>query len=75
MKSLHDLNIYHRDLKVFFVYRFYNTHKKSANIFLNKDGRALLGDLNVSKLAKRGLLYTQTGTPYYARYHKNSSHF
>lgn len=25
-----------------------------------------LGDMNVSKLAKKGLLYTQTGTPYYA---------
>lgn len=25
-----------------------------------------MGDLNVSKIAKRGLLYTQTGTPYYA---------
>jgi len=25
-----------------------------------------LGDLNVSKIAKKGLLYTQTGTPYYA---------
>jgi NIMA (never in mitosis gene a)-related kinase len=25
-----------------------------------------LGDLNVSKVAKNGLLYTQTGTPYYA---------
>lgn len=49
------MNIFHRDLK-------------SANIFLNKDGTAKLGDLNVSKLAKRGLLYTQTGTPYYARY-------
>ena len=23
-------------------------------------------DLNVSKIAKKGLLYTQTGTPYYA---------
>ena len=30
------------------------------------DGRAKLGDLNVSKIAKKGLLYTQTGTPYYA---------
>lgn len=29
-------------------------------------GEAKLGDLNVSKLAKKGLLYTQTGTPYYA---------
>lgn len=25
-----------------------------------------LGDFNVSKLAKKGLVYTQTGTPYYA---------
>jgi len=55
LKALHDMDIFHRDLK-------------SANIFLNKDGTAKLGDLNVSKLAKRGLLYTQTGTPYYARY-------
>jgi NIMA (never in mitosis gene a)-related kinase len=39
---------------------------KSANIFLWKDGTAKLGDLNVSKIAKKGLLYTQTGTPYYA---------
>ena len=27
---------------------------------------AKLGDMNVSKIAKNGLLYTQTGTPYYA---------
>ena len=27
---------------------------------------AKLGDLNVSKVAKKGLLQTQTGTPYYA---------
>jgi NIMA (never in mitosis gene a)-related kinase len=33
---------------------------------LSKDGTAKLGDLNVSKVAKNGLLYTQTGTPYYA---------
>jgi len=39
---------------------------KSANIFLHKDYTAKLGDLNVSKVAKKGLLYTQTGTPYYA---------
>lgn len=39
---------------------------QSANIFLNKSGEAKLGDLNVSKIAKNGLLYTQTGTPYYA---------
>ena len=53
LKSLHDLNILHRDLK-------------SANVFLFKNGQAKLGDLNVSKVAKRGLGYTQTGTPYYA---------
>jgi len=29
--------------------------------------KAKLGDLNVSKIAKKGLNYTQTGTPYYAR--------
>jgi NIMA (never in mitosis gene a)-related kinase len=53
LKSLHELKILHRDMK-------------SANIFLYKDGGAKLGDLNVSKVAKKGLLYTQTGTPYYA---------
>lgn len=35
-------------------------------MFLSKDGTAKLGDMNVSKIAKNGLLYTQTGTPYYA---------
>jgi NIMA (never in mitosis gene a)-related kinase 1/4/5 len=39
---------------------------KSANIFLFKNGQVKLGDMNVSKVAKRGMLYTQTGTPYYA---------
>lgn len=39
---------------------------KSANVFLYKDGTAKLGDLNVSKVVKQGLGYTQTGTPYYA---------
>ena len=53
LRALHTRNILHRDLK-------------SANVFLQKDGRAKLGDLNVSKVAKKGLLYTQTGTPYYA---------
>lgn len=33
---------------------------------MNKDGSVKLGDLNVSKVAKMGLAYTQTGTPYYA---------
>lgn len=53
IKVLHDLKILHRDLK-------------SANVFLFKDGTAKIGDMNVSKIAKKGLLYTQTGTPYYA---------
>ena len=53
LKALHDLKIMHRDLK-------------SANVFLYKDNSAKLGDLNVSKVAKQGLGYTQTGTPYYA---------
>lgn len=53
IKNLHDLKILHRDLK-------------SANVFMNKSGLVQLGDLNVSKIAKKGLLYTQTGTPYYA---------
>ena len=39
---------------------------QSANIFLFKDMKAKLGDLNVSKVTKSGLSYTQTGTPYYA---------
>jgi NIMA (never in mitosis gene a)-related kinase len=35
-------------------------------VFLKTDGSAQLGDMNVSKIAENGLLYTQTGTPYYA---------
>ena len=53
IKALHGLKIYHRDLK-------------SANVFICKDGTVKIGDMNVSKVAKKGLLYTQTGTPYYA---------
>ena len=53
LKALHDAQVLHRDLK-------------SANVFLNRNGTAKLGDMNVSKVAKKGLLYTQTGTPYYA---------
>ena len=47
------MNILHWDLK-------------SANIFINKNGEVKIGDMNVSKLASKGLLHTQTGTPYYA---------
>ena len=40
---------------------------QSANVFLWKDLTAKIGDMNVSKLARKdGLNYTQTGTPFYA---------
>jgi NIMA (never in mitosis gene a)-related kinase 1/4/5 len=45
LKLLHERKIFHRDLK-------------SANVFMNRDGSSKLGDLNVSKVAKKGLLYT-----------------
>lgn len=53
LQTLHSLEILHRDLK-------------SANVFITSDGFLKLGDLNVSKQASQGLVYTQTGTPYYA---------
>lgn len=53
LKALHSKRILHRDIK-------------SANVFLTKEGKVKLGDLNVSKELKIGLLKTQTGTPYYA---------
>jgi len=52
LKSLHDKKILHRDLK-------------SANIFVSKNGKYKLGDLNCSKVLKNDLAHTQTGTPYY----------
>jgi serine/threonine protein kinase len=33
-------------------------HIKCANVFLTKEGMAKLGDLNVSKIAKQGILQT-----------------
>ena len=53
LNELHLHNIMHRDLK-------------SANVFLTQNGFCKLGDMNVSKVIKEGLLRTQTGTPYYA---------
>lgn len=58
LASLHKLKIVHRDIK-------------AANIFLCREEgsdalNVKLGDLNVSKIAKLGLMKTQTGTPYYA---------
>ena len=52
LKALHDINILHRDLKC-------------ANVFCTSDRCYKLGDLNVSKVAKRGMARTQPGTPYY----------
>jgi NIMA (never in mitosis gene a)-related kinase 1/4/5 len=45
LKALHELKIVHRDIKC-------------ANIFLTKEGVVKLGDLNVSKVAKAGLMKT-----------------
>lgn len=53
LRELHALRIAHRDVK-------------PANIFLCKDGTVKLADMNVSKIMKRDLLKTQTGTPMYA---------
>jgi len=53
LNYIHEKKIIHRDLK-------------SANIFLMKDRTIKIGDLNVSKINKLGMAYTQTGTPYYA---------
>ena len=55
LKALHDLKVMHRDVKC-------------ANILISGRNEYKLADFNVSKVVnqKNGLLYTQTGTPYYA---------
>jgi NIMA (never in mitosis gene a)-related kinase len=53
LKSLHERKILHRDLKC-------------ANIFITSNSIYKLGDLNVSKVLKKEMAQTQTGTPYYA---------
>lgn len=54
LKQLHSMGILHRDLKC-------------ANVFISTDLKMVkLGDLNVSKIAENSLVYTQTGTPFYA---------
>lgn len=52
LKKLHKMQILHRDIKC-------------ANVFCAKDGTVKIGDMNVSKVNKKGLARTQTGTPYY----------
>lgn len=53
LAALHSKSILHRDIK-------------SANVFVDHCNVVKLGDMNVSKICKDGLLFTQTGTPYYA---------
>lgn len=53
LREFHSLKIAHRDVK-------------PANIFTNRDGSVKLGDMNVSKVMKKDMLHTQTGTPMYA---------
>jgi NIMA (never in mitosis gene a)-related kinase len=45
LKALHDLRICHRDIKC-------------ANVFLTRDGLVKLGDMNVSRVAKGGMMRT-----------------
>ena len=46
LKTLHDMKILHRDLKC-------------ANVFISTDEKSIkLGDMNVSKVAKRDLVKT-----------------
>ena len=45
LHTLHKHKIVHRDIKC-------------ANVFLSKDGTVKLGDLNVSKIAKLGIMKT-----------------
>lgn len=52
LQYLHEKGICHRDIK-------------AANTFLGDDGSVKIGDMNVSKQLKEGLLQTQIGTPYY----------
>ena len=44
-----------------------NTFSAICRLHISDSRFSFQQRLNVSKLAKRGLLYTQTGTPYYAR--------
>ena len=52
LRVLHNNNILHRDLKCENIFAFDYFFK--------------IGDMNVSKINKKGFVETQTGTPYYA---------
>ncbi len=45
LKALHDLKVCHRDIKC-------------ANVFTNGNYEVKLGDFNVSKVQKKGMMYT-----------------
>ncbi len=63
LKYIHDHGILHRGAS---LRRLNNmTDLKTANCFLTSSGALKIGDLNVSRLMKQGLVRTQIGTPYY----------
>ena len=73
LKAMHDLNLMHRDIKSANIFLYKPQTKqveKSIDANSNEKGsflfQAKIGDMNVSKLVKNGMNFTQTGTPYYA---------
>lgn len=82
LRAMHKNKIVHRDIKAANIFLFKNNNNqknpnggRGATLELNdlstqhNNGSMLnvkIGDLNVSKIAKMGLMQTQIGTPYYA---------
>ena len=71
LKALHKMKIVHRDIKAANIFLCRNNYQEKQTIQSDADTqlgqmRVKLGDLNVSKIAKMGMMQTQTGTPYYA---------
>jgi serine/threonine protein kinase len=56
------MNIFHRDLKSANVFLYNNNPQEDLDVFDPQNDQqhemAKLGDLNVSKVAKEGMLYT-----------------